>query len=138
MTAVGITASRSGLFTLQLARLARALADLRIKHDDFRHGDCVGGDAEGHEIAVRLGYHTIAHPPSNPKLRAWTVNNEVLPVEDYLKRNRAIVDASAVLIGCPTKPEKDAPRSGTWATIRYARRVGRAVGVIMPDGSVTT
>jgi hypothetical protein len=48
--------------------------------------------------------------------------------------NRDIVDATTALISAPNG--HDARRSGTWSTVRYARRLGRVVTVIMPNGGV--
>ena len=134
MSAVGITASRDGLMPPQEEQLTRVLTYLRVTCHEFHHGDCVGGDATGHALAVRLGYTTIAHPPLNPKLRAWTVNDVVYPMKDYLERNREIAHMAHAVIGCPAHSEHVSPRSGTWYTIRFARTLGRHVVVIHPDG----
>jgi hypothetical protein len=50
-------------------------------------------------------------------------------------RNRAIVDASDLLIACPPVAVEE-PRSRTWVAIRYARRVGKMVMIVYPDGTV--
>lgn len=52
-----------------------------------------------------------------------------------LERNHRIVDACDVLIACP-KDAQEQLRSGTWATVRYARKQGKRVIVITPDGTV--
>jgi predicted Rossmann fold nucleotide-binding protein DprA/Smf involved in DNA uptake len=52
----------------------------------------------------------------------------------YLERNHAIVNESDFLIAAPDGPET--LRSGTWATVRYARKVGKRVLVIMPNGEI--
>jgi predicted Rossmann fold nucleotide-binding protein DprA/Smf involved in DNA uptake len=46
-------------------------------------------------------------------------------------RNRWLVDHSAAVVGFPASVEPDA--SGTWDTLRYAARRGRATLVIPPD-----
>ena len=43
-----------------------------------------------------------------------------------------LVDACEVLLATPKGPEK--LRSGTWATVRYARKVGKRIVIIEPDG----
>lgn len=58
----------------------------------------------------------------------------MLPVKKPLDRNRDIVEAAEVLIACPDGPERQ--RSGTWATIRHALRVGKPVVIVWPDGRV--
>ena len=40
----------------------------------------------------------------------------------YLERNKNIVNAVDFIIAAPDGPEK--VRSGTWSTVRYAKKVG--------------
>jgi hypothetical protein len=58
-----------------------------------------------------------------------------MPAKPYLVRNHEIVDDSQVLIAAP-KEFTEQLRSGTWATIRYARKIGRTVRIVFPDGSI--
>lgn len=46
--------------------------------------------------------------------------------DDPLARNRRIVAAVDVLIAAP-ETDREELRSGTWATIRYARAAGKPV-----------
>ena len=46
-----------------------------------------------------------------------------------------IVDESDFLIGTP-KGFCEELRSGTWSTIRYARKKGMEITIVYPDGSV--
>ena len=55
----------------------------------------------------------------------------------YLDRNHDIVDAADVLIAAPSGTTEKR-RSGTWATVRYARKLGRTICVVLPDGVVRT
>jgi len=116
----------------------RALEDLLVGRPCGRvhHGDCIEADAAAHDIAIRLGKHPVIHPPIDPKYRAFksapaSHMREPLP---YLERNHAIVNESDFLIAAPSGPET--LRSGTWATVRYARKVGKRVLVIMPNGEI--
>jgi hypothetical protein len=147
MTVIGFTGSRQGMTPAQKAALRELLEErlpLELDHDDasFHHGDCVGADAEAHDIAAALDYLVTVHPPSDPRLRAavhrtgkWFEGVDVLlPEKPYLERDRDIVDACDELIACP----KDASRSGgTWHTVHCARRAGKPVTIIWPDGEVT-
>jgi hypothetical protein len=47
------------------------------------------------------------------------------------------VNASRVLIGEPSVA-KEKQRSGTWATVRYARRSGWMLWLVVPDGTAKT
>lgn len=55
----------------------------------------------------------------------------------YLDRNHDIVDATDVLIAVPNSVKEEL-RSGTWATIRYAKRTKQPLMVIPPDGHILT
>ena len=134
---VGFTGTREGLTSAQrdaLREVLRALAPSVVAH-----GDCVGGDAAAHDVARGLGVAVELHPPSTPALRAWCAMRagEVVrePVE-YITRNRALADATDVLVACPREEHGEAMRSGTWATVRWARKRGRRVVIVRPSGRV--
>ena len=126
---VGFTGTRVGMKSAQVEKLREVLAGVTRLH----HGDCVGADAEACAIAKELGALTAGHPPINPSLRAWTTNDRDHPPVHYLVRNRRIVDATNELVACPGKLE-ESRRSGTWATIRHARAIGRPITIIWPTG----
>lgn len=109
----------------------------------FHHGDCVGMDALLHEAVTKhrdsLDREDIlirVHPPMNPKFRAYcfasTPGREYTEAEPrkYIERNHVIVDAANLLIAMPRDVEVEERRSGTWATIRYARKQGKPVYVL--------
>jgi hypothetical protein len=100
----------------------------------FHHGDCVGSDAEAHDIAHEFGAAIIIHPPSNPDKRAFKNPGPRRIPKPYLERNKDIVNECDVLIGMPKEHEEQL-RSGTWSTIRYARKQGKPLRVIAPDGT---
>jgi hypothetical protein len=125
MTAVGVTATRHGLTRYQRLWAYDTLKTLRSRgFDTLRHGDCVGGDAELAEMGRKMGYRLICHPPLNPRLRAYVPSDIVLAPVPYMKRNKALVDSSTYLLGCPGSwPDPGTPSpGGTWRTIRYAHR----------------
>jgi hypothetical protein len=99
-----------------------------FKPDVVHHGDCVGADAEFHLIAYQMGIKVELHPPINPALRAFCDQGpqagnilKVWPEDEYLKRDKAIVRSSSLLIAAPLSNGKS-QTGGTWATIRYAQR----------------
>jgi hypothetical protein len=96
----------------------------------FRHGDCVGADAQAHAMAKADGFRVVIHPPSDDSKRAFCQGDAVLAPPPYLVRNRRIVDASGVLVATPQGDEE--LRSGTWSTVRYARKIRRAIKIIAP------
>jgi hypothetical protein len=126
---VGMTGARAGGTATQLEAFEALLEGLGAT--ELHHGDCVGADAQAHEIAIKLGIPVIVHPPDNSTHRAWSEGGYVLGGKPYLERNRDIVDACDTLIAIPDKPET--LRSGTWATVRYARTVGRSIIILDPE-----
>ena len=92
--------------------------------EEYHHGDCIGADAFFHMNVYRRG-KVIIHPPKNQTKEAFCGGfYEKKEPKDYLKRNHDIVNASDVLVALPANPTKEVLRSGTWATIRYARKQG--------------
>jgi hypothetical protein len=134
--AVGFTGSRHGITQAQAEEVERRLRILARVHgaQELHHGDCVEADETAARCAAGLGWRTVAHPPNNPTWRAWHPSDEVREPLPFLDRDRAIVAATAVLVGCPRSPEAADRRSGTWYTIRRARAAGIGLVVIAPSG----
>ena len=119
---------------------AHALAELlvRLQPTEAHHGDCEGADALFHwYVATECpGTRRVIHPPTNKAMRAFcTGQAEWREPKPYLERNRDIVDETDVLIAMPQTAEETI-RSGTWSTVRYGRKLGRKIYLILPDGSV--
>ena len=130
---VGFTGTRNGMTLDQKTRLRNLLFGL-VSTDgpnEFHHGDCLGADAEAHEIAVQLGYTAVIHPPINPTMRAFCSGTILEPL-DYLERNQEIVNFSSILIAAPHE-NKEVLRSETWSTIRRARSAGKEVKILYPN-----
>jgi hypothetical protein len=134
-TSLGFTGTRQGMTDAQRGMLTRLLLELAL--DKAHHGDCIGSDAAFHDLVVELLPHTgiVVHPPRH--LRAFRHGHEAMPPTPFLARYHHIVDESGVLLATPQE-DQEQRRSGTWATIRYAIKGGKAVFVIAPDGTVTT
>jgi len=132
---IGFTGTQIGLTMLQQEAFQNILylqADNKIF---FHHGDCIGADAQAHDIAKPFAASIVIHPPTDPKKRAWCFGGYMLPEKTYLKRNHDIVDQCDILIAAP-KGFFEEQRSGTWATIRYALKVNKPVSIIWPTGLV--
>ncbi len=129
----GYTGTRNGMTSkqrLHVRVLVRYVA--RVLH----HGDCVGGDEEMHVIAKDRGLLIFVHPPIDPSLRAFCKGDFAYPQKEHLVRNREIVHSVEWLIAAPATMLEEV-RSGTWATVRYARKIGRPLSIVFPDGSVS-
>jgi hypothetical protein len=139
---VGFTGTQTGLNRKQQGKLRSFLEELNrmYKHAApfLHHGDCIGADALAHRIARESGFFVIIHPPINVYNRAFCgiafASEKILPTKEYLERNHDIVDATEFLIACP-KGLTEEVRSGTWATVRYARKCGKKVYIFYPDGT---
>ena len=132
---VGVTATRSNITEKQEKLFEERIIDLETT--SFRHGDCVGGDARAHEIVQRMGIYVIVHPPLNSFKRAYCNGDEILEEREYLERNRDIVRLSDSMIAMPRSKE-ELTRSGTWYTIRFAKKLGKELFIIFPDGTCET
>lgn len=99
------------------------------------HGDCIGADAEMHKICVSLRIPMTHYPCDILSQRAYLPGAiEVKSPRPSLQRNHDIVNNSDWIIAAPAEIE-EVLRSGTWATIRYARKRGIPVMLVLPDGS---
>jgi len=126
---VGFSGSSRGMSVNQEGAVRNMLRRLRKQgHVIFHHGDCVGADEEAHELAWRLHCDIVIHPPTDPKARAWCPSQTVREPLPYLERNKAIVRESGLLLATPAS-RTEVLRSGTWATIRYARKAGLDVHI---------
>lgn len=132
---IGFTGTQRGMTEAQKECVRVLLAAYGLE-SEFHHGDCIGADAEAHQLAWIRDIKVVIHPPKNPNKRAFCQGAWIeREPKNYLSRNHDIVDAASVLIATPGEAEEQL-RSGTWATIRYARKRGKRVMLVRPDGSI--
>lgn len=88
-----------------------------------------GSDTDFHNLCVNyrelnLDKSLIIHiyPPNNPSLRAFNKADILMDEKPYLERNLNIVKNSDILIACPIDKNQEILRSGTWSTIRQAKK----------------
>jgi hypothetical protein len=115
---------------------AAVIEILRLERPSLvRHGDAIGADSDFHKIAQNLGIPIVIHPSTLIEQRAFSKGaiKEFAPLPP-LERNRIIVDSSDFIIAAPGETH-EVLRSGTWATIRYAKRRGKKLYIIYPNGS---
>jgi len=131
---VGFTGTQRGMSPEQHATVARVLSLLARAGQplEFHHGGCVGADVQAAVIARTLGYRTIRHPSNIPGKQGEFDDDEVREPLDPLRRNLLIVRAAEVMIATPQGEER--VRSGTWSTIRKARKEGVGLYMIERDG----
>lgn len=138
---IGFTGTRKGMTSIQSQVVFDEMMLCNAgPHDEVteaHHGCCIGADAQ---FDVMLAYMpktcvVHGHPPLITTAMAADLNCDVMhPPRDYLPRNRDIVDAVDTLFAAPSGEEE--LRSGTWSTVRYARKRGIHICVIMPNGHI--
>lgn len=130
---IGFSGSANGLKSPQLDIMLEYLVK-NYQHDSqFHHGDCVGADTQAHIAAIKLGYQVHIHPPLNEKQRAFNKGDFVRNRHPYKVRNKFIVQATDMLLACPTKPKG---QGGTWNTISWAMLYFKPTTIIHPNGLV--
>ena len=136
MMYVGFTGTARGLKKAQSFTLAKILYKLSQKGmTEFHHGDCIGADETAHRMVETMpGVKIIVHPPLKDDKRAFCKGDEYREPDEYLTRNQNIVDACHTLVATPGE-EKEVQRSGTWATVRRARKDKKPIWLVYPDGS---
>lgn len=135
---IGFTGTQQGMSARQMDVLDALLQDIKMDGHtlsvEFHHGDCIGADEQAHRIAEMHGLYRIIHPPLDNSRRAWCKDAALVhEPRAYLDRNRDIVRASEILIATPAQ-EREMIRSGTWSTVRYARKLRRVRYIVMPNG----
>lgn len=139
MIRIGFTGPQQQVTKAQQAAIAMVLVGhcLHTPQEpaEFHHGDCIGADRIAHIIAKSIGLKIILHPPDNDSKRAFCKAHVERKPKPYLDRNHDIVDETDCLIAAPQGPEE--LRSGTWATVRYARKLERTIYIVWPDGRMT-
>jgi hypothetical protein len=126
---IGFTGTRQGMTERQKIAVRDLLAS--YAGATLHHGDAVGADAEAHDIALALGCAIVIHPPAIETQRAFKRAVEIRAAKPYLVRNKDIVRETALLIAAPDEAVEQL-RSGTWSTVRFARRLGREVRLLTP------
>jgi len=133
---IGITGTRHGMTELQEVMLEGLLRPM----SSFHHGSCQGVDVQAAQIVGRLFNYKpriVCHPgpDGDPCQQDSGVDDERREPKTHFARNRDIVDETDELYACPREMEEQ-KHGGTWYTIRYARKKGKPVTIIFPDGSL--
>ncbi|MCR4338579.1 MAG: hypothetical protein NUW01_01695 [Gemmatimonadaceae bacterium] len=139
MTVLGFTGTQGGLTEAQEQTLRRVLAhQRRLGADRLLHGCCVGADDTAARAASELRLKVVGLPsaPLGAAKRSDAPNDVEFAPRPPLDRNRVIARSCDMLVACP-RQTREVLRSGTWATVRYARRAGKPVLIIWPDGTTS-
>lgn len=125
---IGFTGNRHGMSPDQKKQTMLILD--RYNHIVVSHGDCIGSDTDFHNLCLdyrnkhpnkKIDIHIF--PPDITTLRAFNQGDVIMEPKPYLQRNLDIIKNSFELIACPIDKNKEELRSGTWSTIRQARKL---------------
>jgi hypothetical protein len=121
---IGFTGTQLGMSQHQEEQFVLKMFELNPT--EFHHGDCIGADADAHDIVREFfpDVKIVGHIPESNAKRAFKKCDEYRNPLPYLIRNHNIVDETEFLFGSP-KADSEELRSGTWSTIRYARKLNR-------------
>lgn len=138
----GVTGTRHGAAKEQRASLLIRIHRITERANGrfelwLIHGGCAGVDVETHAICKGFGWYTWVLPGSNGAHRNCKNADIIENPRPFLDRNRLIVDRCHAIHALP-KGYLEERRSGTWATVRYARSMSRRLVMIWPDGRVDT
>lgn len=130
---LSFTGSRNGMTDSQKHESEQVLSE--VKPESLVHGDCVGADCDIHQIAMNREVRVLIRPCTIVSMRANCRGGTLLSdPEPPLVRNRKIVQDGDMLLATPIQYQ-EITRSGTWSTIRFARRKNKPIIIIYPDGS---
>ena len=138
---LGFTGTQRGLspqqifFVQMFVREFTRQCDLLREAALGRHGCCVGADEQFHRMGTFGNVPMITHPGHIPEKTSTSCSGVFhhLP-RNTLERNQLVVSRSWALLVCPST-DVEQVRSGTWATIRYARRVRKPHVQVNLDGT---
>jgi len=133
MTKIGFTGTRHGMSKEQIDAFKEIIKSK--EYDEFHHGMCIGSDKQAHDIAKQEKIKIVGHPPSYKKFMADCDCDIFMKPYDYLTRNKNIVDETDIIVATPDTKER--VRSGTWSTVRYARKKHKKIYIIHKNGRTT-
>jgi hypothetical protein len=131
---IGVTGTRNGMTEYQYNNIRKGLTHLKRKHDELElhHGDCIGVDMQVANMARNLGIKVVSHPPIKEDLRAFHDSDIVLKSDNYLTRDRRIVNSVDMLLVVP-KEDSFQRKSGTKYTHDYAKKMGKNKVIFYPN-----
>lgn len=142
---IGVTGTKTGMKHRQQESFKFLLRCLKATYDEveLHHGDCIGSDAQADKFARELGCRIVIHPPINTKNQANCAQqgDKVCEPKEYGERDYDIVDETEILVATPTFGQifvgkisiyTERVRSGTWMTIRYARKSATMIFILEP------
>ena len=131
---MGLTGSRRGISILQEEFLAKLLQESVPAR--FHHGMCRGADEAAHHAVRRFVRHAVivGHPSNLPGICLDLDCDFTREPKPPVMRNHDIVLESNFLVALP--PGGEVLRSGTWSTVRFARKKNMTIAICYPGGQI--
>ena len=130
-----MTGSRNGISKKALKSFNNFLLENKDKIEEGHHGDCMGADMIFHNEMIKNNIKVIIHPPNINSCRSFCKSEHIMEPKPYLQRNKDIVNSSTILVAFPDS-DQEKIRSGTWSTIRYARKKKMDIIIFLPNGEI--
>ena len=143
MFTIGFTGTREGMTPKQKELVVNRILEFIELYGLCRavHGACIGADDEFGFITFNQKCTVVLRPgcdrEGNTSMRGVSPFDLEHPAEHYLTRNVKIVDDCDVLLACP-KENTEQNYGGTWATIKYARKVKKPTEIYWPNPKAGT
>lgn len=133
---LGFTGTQSGRTPEQIKAWDKIFNNnIFMEVESVIHGMCHGVDTEINEFYLKnTDVQIIGYPGTHEQSISMKVHKQQ-PIQPFLSRNKNIVENCDWLIAFP-KLMYEELRSGTWATIRYARKQNRQHLIIYPNGKL--
>lgn len=101
------------------------------------HGGRPGADQVSRCIALSFGVPSYAYPSDLISQRAYSDSDfSYVPISEH-EKNDTIAEMGDVLIACPDE-YMETRHCASWDVVRHARRLGRKLVIIWPDGKICT
>lgn len=140
---LGFTGTQQGMTNAQWEAVRR-LFFYTLNVTVLHHGCCVGADLQAHRLALEHSAYIVGHPPTDVK-KCMLVDlkefDEIRLAFGYMTRNYHIVREGVDGLVATPKEAREVLRSGTWSTIRRARKHPhvadhKPIWIVLPDGDV--
>lgn len=131
---LGFTGTRKGMTQRQRDTVLYLFRELQLT--ELHHGGERHADSEAHRLALALGVSVHVHPGPAFKLSHDCLGADIVyEHKPNLTRNKDIVTMGVDGLVAAPRDRQEEQRSGTWATVRYARKEKRRIWHVYPDGT---
>ena len=135
---ISFTGTQDGMNVTQKTNVIKLIKAQKAKITKAVHGDCIGADTDFHNIMSDIFVMNDLieiHPCTATSKRAYNKAPKIYEPIAPLDRNRIMVQRAHLVIGTPGT-DSEILRSGTWMSIRYAKKMVRPLVIFYPGGAI--